>query len=280
MALEVKDLSKKYTDFTLDNVSFTLPAGCIMGFIGENGAGKSTTIRLMLGLAHADGGSVSVLGEADPSRSPRIKEHLGVVIDDCGFPENLTVSEIVNIMKYCFKTWSASAFSGYIKRFDLPTNKPVKELSRGMRMKLSIAVALSHDSRLLLLDEATSGLDPIVRDEILDILLDFIQDEEHSVFISSHIISDLEKICDYITFIHKGKIIFSESKDELLVHYAVVKCAPDDYDAVPRESVVGMRRNKFGIEALVDRGHIPANTVSDPASIEDIMLYFVREGKK
>lgn len=276
-ALEIRNLTKRYSGFTLDNVNITLPKGCIMGFIGENGAGKSTTIKLVLDLVRRDGGMISVLGEDNISSNKGLKENIGVVMDESGYPENLTLGQLARVMESCYKTWDEKVFSQYTKKFALPDKKPIKEYSRGMRMKLSIAVALSHDSRLLILDEATSGLDPIIRDEILDVFLEFIQDESHSIFISSHIISDLEKICDYITFIHKGRIVFSESKDDLLEKYVIVKCPESAYEAMDKSAVVGVRRNRFGVEALALRSGVGPNLTKDPASIEDIMLYFVKE---
>lgn len=247
-----------------------------MGFIGENGAGKSTTIKAILDLIRKDSGEVTILGETNLSKNPRLKEHIGVVMDECSFPENLNAKEIDKVMKNCYKTWNRTKYMRYLDKFALSLKKPVKEYSRGMKMKLSIAVALSHDSKLLILDEATSGLDPIVRDEILDVFLDFIQDESHSVFISSHIISDLEKICDYITFIHNGKIIFSEVKDELLDKYTIIKCSEAEYSTIDKAAIIGRRKSSFGIEALALKKKIPSNIRTDNVNIEDIMLYFVK----
>lgn len=275
-ALEIRGLTKRYQGFTLDGVSLTLPTGCIMGFIGENGAGKSTTIKLILDLIKKDGGSVCVLGEEPGAGKKQLREQVGVVMDECNFPEFMTAANLGRTMRSCYQTWDQSCFEDYCRRFKLPSDKKIKEFSRGMKTKLSIAAALSHGSRLLILDEATSGLDPIVRDEILDIFLDFIQDESHSIFISSHILSDLEKICDYITFIHKGKIIFSEEKSELLESYVVVKCSEADFGCLDPKAVVGYRKSSFGVEALVQKGHVPGSFVQDPATIEDIMLYYVK----
>lgn len=278
-ALEIRGLTKHYTGFSLENVNLTLPAGCVMGLIGENGAGKSTMIKLILDLVKKDDGEIRVLGEALTTESRKLKEQIGVVMDECNFPACMKLAEIGNMMKQCYRTWDQKRFAQYQKKFELPTDRSVNEYSRGMKMKLSIAVALSHDSRLLILDEATSGLDPIVRDEILDIFLEFIQDESHSIFISSHILSDLEKICDYITFLHEGNVIFSEEKEVLLQKYAVVKCSAQEFEALDREAVVGVRRNSFGVEALVLRECIPSGCVHDPATIEDIMLYFVKKSR-
>ncbi|WP_333860549.1 ABC transporter ATP-binding protein [Clostridium sp.] len=276
-ALEIKGVSKKYDGFKLDNITLNLPAGFIMGLIGENGAGKSTLIKLILDLINSDSGTISILGHDNKKDIKLVKDHIGVVMDESCFPENLSPQNINIIMKNIYKTWKEDTFQFYIKHFDLPYNKIIKEYSRGMKMKLSIAVALSHDSKLLILDEATSGLDPIVRDEILDVFLEFIQNAEHSILISSHIISDLEKICDYITFLHKGKIIFSHIKDELIESYGILKCSPSQFEAMDKSAVKGYRKNNFGVEVLVLRDKIHGKYTIDPPNIEDIMLYYTRE---
>lgn len=277
-ALEIKNLNKRYDDFVLDNLNFTLPSGCIMGFIGENGAGKSTTIKLILNLIKKESGEIRVLGKDTSVAERQLKENIGVVMDESCFPENLRVKDINLIMKNIYKTWNETMFYQYVDKFELPQKKFVKEYSRGMKMKLSIACALSHDSKILILDEATSGLDPIVRDEILDVFLDFIQDESHSVFISSHIISDLEKICDYITFIHKGKLIFSQPKDQLLEEYGILKCSESELQTVDSNAIKGLKRGSFGIQALVKKDKITSNLLVDSTSIEEIMLYHIKEG--
>lgn len=278
-AIEVGGLTKRYKGFTLDNVGFTLPSGCIMGFIGENGAGKSTTIRLMLGLARADAGSVRLLGQDPWTAGPELREKLGVVMDDCCVPEALGLCDLRRVLAAGYRSFDRERFDSLAARFELPEKKPVKDYSRGMRMKLSLTAALSHDCRLLILDEATSGLDPVVRDELLDLFLEFIQDEGRSVFVSSHILSDLEKVCDYISFIHGGRMVFSEEKDALLEKYVVAKLSEAEYKRLDPAAVAGVRRSAFGVEALVER---PAarGLVSDPAGIEDIMLFYLRgEGK-
>jgi ABC-2 type transport system ATP-binding protein len=241
--LEIKNLTKRYEQFTLDNVNLSLPKGCIMGFVGENGAGKSTTIKLILNLIRKNDGTVRIMGLDNIKDDNIIKEDIGVVFDESNFPDDMRIKDINKVMKNIYKKWDESLFTSYLSKFSLPTTKIVKEFSRGMKMKLSLAVALSHHAKLLILDEATSGLDPIVRDEILDEFLDFIQDEEHSIFISSHIISDLEKIADYITFIHKGKIVFSESKDNLLSNYGILKCSNADFVNIDKSNVYGSRKN-------------------------------------
>lgn len=278
-AIEVGGLTKRYKGFALDNVGFTLPSGCIMGFIGENGAGKSTTIRLMLGLARADAGSVRLLGQDPWTAGPELREKLGVVMDDCCVPEALGLCDLRRVLAAGYRSFDRERFDSLAARFELPEKKPVKDYSRGMRMKLSLTAALSHDCRLLILDEATSGLDPVVRDELLDLFLEFIQDEGRSVFVSSHILSDLEKVCDYISFIHGGRMVFSEEKDALLEKYVVAKLSEAEYKRLDPAAVAGVRRSAFGVEALVER---PAarGLVSDPAGIEDIMLFYLRgEGK-
>lgn len=279
-ALTIRGLSKSYQEFHLDNVNIDVPSGCIMGFIGENGAGKSTTIKLILGLIKRDSGSIKILGKEPKEEDKSLRENIGVVMDECSFPSMLNAHELETVFKNCYKTWNSNRYHALLKKYDLPLKKKVKDLSRGMRMKLSIAAALSHDSKILILDEATGGLDPIIRDEILDDFLDFIQDESHTIFISSHIVSDLEKICDYITFIHKGKIVFSENKDELKQKYSVVKCSASELDKIDSSAIVGVRKNSFGVEALVERNRVPHGFVADNAAIEDIMLYYVRGEKR
>lgn len=276
-ALTLKDVTKKYEDFTLDSIDIMLPAGCIMGIIGENGAGKSTTIKLILDLIHRDGGTITVLGQDNRKGLESVKENIGVVLDESCFPENLNIRDIHLIMKNIYATWNEEVFFSYCKRFSLPEGKMIKDYSRGMKMKLAITAALSHDSKLLILDEATSGLDPIVRDEILEVFRDFIQDETHSIFMSSHIVTDLEKVCDFITFIHKGKIVFSQTTDSLIENYGILKCSLSDFEKLDHPSIKGYRKGSYGVEALVLRGQIPGNHVVDRATIEDIMLYHIKE---
>ncbi len=276
-ALEIEGLNKSFEDFSISNLSFSLPSGSIMGFIGENGAGKSTTIKLILDLIKQDSGDIRIFGKNNRVHGIDCKEDIGIVFDECNFPDTLRSCDVPHIMRHIYANWDDAVFANYMRTFELPAKKPFAKYSRGMKMKLIIAVALSHHAKLLILDEPTSGLDPIVRDEILDVFLDFIQDEEHSIFISSHIISDLEKIADYITFIHKGKIVFSESKDDLLDTYGILKCSAEDLEGVSPAAVLGSRRSQFGIEALVTRSKVPDGLLVDPASIEEIMLFRVKE---
>ncbi len=282
-AVEAKGLTKHYSGFSLDKVDIRVPSGSIVGFIGENGAGKSTTIKALLGLIHTDGGEVRLLGQKDGYKDNAVKEQIGVVFDESYFPDNLKVPEIHRMMKHIFSGWEEEKFFRYVKEFNLPQNKKVKEFSRGMKMKLSIAVALSHHTRLLILDEATSGLDPVVRNEILDIFLDFIQEEDHTIFLSSHITSDIEKISDYILLIHEGKIRFFENKDILLYDYGLVRCSEKQLEELDPACIIGVQKNQFEAEALV-RGRKeleakPHDFVIDRVSIEDILLYVVKNLK-
>lgn len=281
-AIEVQGLTKKYKTFKLDDVSFKVPCGSIVGFVGENGAGKTTTIKGILDLIHKDAGNVKIMGKALEEAGADLKEDIGVVFDGCFFHDTLKSKEINKIMKNIYRNWQEETFLTYLKKFNILEDKLVKEMSRGMKMKLSLAVALSHKAKVLILDEATSGLDPIVRDQILDIFLDFIQDEDHSIFVSTHIISDLEKVADYITFIHDGKIVFTKSKDELIYNYGLVKCTKEEYGTLDQAHIRGARKGAFGYEVMVDnrpelekRAH---NYVIDPATIEEIILFQTKEG--
>lgn len=295
-AISVKNLTKQYDGFKLDNVSFQIPMGTIVGFVGENGAGKSTTIRAVLGLISIEEGEIEILGhKIDRSEQEGAwREQIGVVFDECNLPVSLKIKDIRHIMKNIYKTWDDDKFMGYLMRFEIPLNKKIKDLSKGMKMKLSIAVALSHDSRLLILDEATSGLDPVIRSEILDIFREFIEDEQHTVFLSSHITSDIEKIADYVMLIHKGKLLFTENKDELLYNYGVVKCSKEQAALIPQELIVGKEENAFETSVLIrDVGRLKQspiwktseqeNTnrfVVDRANIEDLLLYIVKSEEK
>lgn len=276
-AIEIRNLTKRFDDFILDDISFDLPKGCILGLIGENGAGKSTTIRLIMDAVRRDAGSVEVMGI--DNRSPQfsaLKEDIGVVLDEANFPSVLNVKDVGRIMKNTYRSWNEQKFADYIRKFNLPEKKAFKDFSRGMKMKLSIATALSHDPKLLLLDEATAGLDPVVRDEILDIFYDFTRNSEYSILISSHIISDLEKLCDYIAFIHKGKLIFCREKDGLLEEYGILRCSWKQLDDVPKEAVLGKRSSKYGVECLVCRELLNDAFPVEKTSIEDIMLFMVK----
>lgn len=278
--LKVENLSKSYDDFTLKNVGFNLPKGSIMGLVGENGAGKTTIIKLILNLIKKDNGYIKVFGLDNIENEQQIKEKIGVVLDESYFHNNLRPKDITLIMDNIYSNWNKSLFLDYLRKFKLPADKIVKDFSKGMKMKLSIAVALSHDPQFLILDEPTGGLDPIVRSEILDIFQDFIQDEERSILFSTHITSDLEKIADYITFIHDGEIVFSETKDDMINNFGIIKCGKDDFNKIDKEDIVGFRKSQFGYEVLINdkqENETKYNKyVIDFASLEDIMLLYIR----
>ncbi len=278
-AIEIKGLCKRYPSFSLQSLDLTLPSGCIMGLIGENGAGKSTTIKLLLNAIRRDEGEITVLGRDIVTDSIAVKEELGVVLDEVGFPDCVKVKDVDRMMRGIYRNWNSETFASYIRRLAVPEDKHFKEFSRGMKMKLGIAVALSHDAKLLILDEATSGLDPVVRDDVLDILCDFTRDEGHSVLISSHIVSDLEKICDYIAFLHKGKLMLCKEKDSLKDDYALVRCKAEELDAVPAVCVVGKRETPFGVEAIVRKGSYPADWETGALDIEQLFVFMAKEAK-
>lgn len=278
--LSVENLYKKYDGFHLKDVSFNIPKGSIVGLVGENGAGKTTTIKLILNLIKRDSGSIKILGLDNIKNEKEIKERIGVVLDESYFHDNLRSVDISRIMKGIYNNWNEDMFFEYLVKFKIPKDKIVKEFSKGMKIKLSIAAALCHDPQLLILDEPTGGLDPVVRSEILDIFLDFIQDEEKAILFSTHITSDLDKIADYIIFIHDGKIVFNEDKDELIDNYGIIKCGAEDFNRLEKLNIVGYRKNKFGYEVLVNnRREVEnkyKNLVIDSVNLEDIMLFYIR----
>lgn len=277
--LEVRNLTKQYADFTLDHVSFSIPKGTIMGLIGENGAGKSTTINAILDLIHKDDGTVTFWGQ-ELSSAKQLKEDIGVVFDGINFYETLTAAKVGKISQTAYKQWDDRLYREYLNRFQLPTDKEIKTFSKGMKMKLCIAVALSHRPKLLILDEATSGLDPVMRDDILDVFLEFVQDEEHSIMISSHITTDLEKVADTITFIHQGKVLFCKAKDELLYHYGIIRCGAAIFDEIDKSEILAYRKEDYQWNVLVaDKEKARQrykNAVVDDAAIDDILLLYVK----
>jgi len=278
-ALEIKNLTKKFKGFTLDNINLTLPSGCVLGLIGENGAGKSTTIKLILDIIHKDSGTITILGKDNENNINLTKEDVGVVMDEVGIPECLNVKEVGNIMKHSFKNWDCKEYERLIDKFSLPDNKKFKDFSRGMKMKLGIAIAMSHGSKLLLLDEATSGLDPVARDEIVELFSEFTRDENHSILISSHIVSDLEKLCDYIAFLHKGKLLLCEEKDLLLSEYGVIHCTAEQIKDIDPEAIINKKESKYGVEAIVLREAVPSGMSVSPISIEELFVFMVKEAK-
>lgn len=276
-AIDINNLSKSYEDFSIKNVSFNLPQGTIMGLIGENGAGKTTIIKTILNLVYKDSGSIKVLGK---EMSKFTREDIGVVLDDGFFSDYLDPKSLTKIMKNIYKNWDDEKYFKYLERLKIPKDKIIKKLSRGNKMKLGIALALSHNPKLLILDEPTSGLDPIVREEILDIFQEFIQNDENSVLVSSHITSDLEKIADYITFVHDGKIVFSMEKDKLLYDYAICKCTEEDFYKIDKEFIEKYRKHNYGVDILVknleDFKNKYRNLSVERPSIEDIMIFFIK----
>ncbi len=278
-ALEIKNVSKSFSGFCLDNISLTLPSGCIMGLIGENGAGKSTTIKLILDMLHKDGGTITILGKDNGKNISLIKEDVGVVIDEVGFPECLTAKQIGKVMKHTFRNWNETEYARLLQKLSLPDNKPFKDFSRGMKMKLGIAVAMSHGAKLLLLDEPTSGLDPVVRDEVVDMFYDFTRDENHSILISSHIVSDLEKLCDYVAFLHKGKLLLCEEKDELLSEYGIIHCTVEQLSVLDKNAVKYRKETPYGAEIIVSRRYAPDGFKLSPISIEELFVFMVKEAK-
>lgn len=278
-ALEIRNLSKSLKGFKLDNLNLTLPSGCVMGLIGKNGAGKSTTIKLILDMLHKDSGTITILGKNNDDNIQLTKEDVGVVLDEVGIPECLTAKQVGKVMKYTFRNWSEDGYACLLHKFSLPDNKQFKDFSRGMKMKLGIAVAMSHGSKLLLLDEATSGLDPVVRDEVVEMLNDFTRDETHSILISSHIVSDLEKLCDYIAFMHNGKLLLCEEKDKLLAEYGVIHCTAQQLGEIDPSAVKQKKESSYGVEAIVLRKAIPTNINISPISIEELFVFMVKEAK-
>lgn len=279
-ALKLTNITKKYDDFILDNVSFNVPKGNIVGLIGENGAGKSTTLNSILDIIERDSGNVFILDSEKNKISNATREKIGVVFDGNNFPEDLTPQKLNNVLKAIYSNWEEKKFYELLEKFSLPKNKKIKKFSKGMKMKLSISVALSHKAQLLILDEATSGLDPVVRDDILDILLDFVQEENNSILMSSHITSDLEKIADYIIFIHKGKVIFEETKDNLIYNYGIMKCKLKEFNDIEKKDIIRYRKMDYGYEILIkNKKELEKkypNVIMDNIKIEDIMLMYVK----
>ena len=271
-AFETHNLCKQYSGFTLNDLNLKLPSGTILGLIGENGAGKSTTIKLLLGMTQPDSGTFSLLGQAQPDM-----EDIGVVLDEPGFPLCLNPKQIGKVMAGIYRRWDSTAYTNYLTRFSLPENKKYSGLSRGMKMKLAIAVALSHHPKLLILDEATNGLDPMVREEILDLFNDFTREEDHSILISSHIVSDLEKICDYIAFLHKGQLMLYEEKDALYQRYGRIICSREDFETLAPGAIKGKKESPYGVEVIVYRELVPAHWKLVPVNIEDLFVFMAKE---
>lgn len=283
-AIKISNLSKRYKKSSrpsLDNVSLDLPQGCVLGLVGENGAGKTTLIKAITGSVKFDSGSIEVLGHDIDAASQnktddRFRQDIGTVLAEDSFPEIMTAGMIGNVMKSIYINWDSACYNRYLEKFGLDSKKKYKEYSRGMKMKLSIAVAMSHNAKLLLLDEATSGLDPVVRDQLLDEFNEFTRDENHSILISSHITSDLEKICDYIAFIHEGRIVMCDTKDAILDKYGILHCTDDVLAELEDGAVAGSKSSDYGAEALVVRSKVPDTFDISPVSLDDIIVYIAR----
>ncbi len=282
--IEIEGLCKRYDGFAIENLDLSIPQGGIMGFIGANGAGKTTTIYSILNVIPVDAGRIQIFGKDYKKDEQEIKQDIGVVFDEMGYHEIMTPLQISRMMKSIYHNWSEMEFAKYLDRFGLPYKKRCGTFSRGMRMKLQIAVALSHGAKLLIMDEPTSGLDPVVRNEMLDIFQEFVEEEDHTILLSSHIIEDLERIADEIAFIDKGRILLADNKDVILEQHAILKGKKQDISKIRSEDMVGVKRSAYGVEILVQdapacRRRYP-EFLCEPASLEDIMLYYVsREGK-
>ena len=280
--LILKNVNKKYekSNFAIKDISFSVPEGSIVGFIGENGAGKSTTMNCILNVIRRDSGTIEIFGREMTDEDIDIRENIGVVYDSNNFPEYLTARQLADILGRIYSKWDDFCFEQFLRRFGLPESQKIKSYSRGMSMKLAIAVALSHDSKLLILDEATSGLDPIMRDEILDVLLEFVKQENHSILLSSHITSDLEKIADYIVFIHNGEIILNKTKDELIYEYGVIRCSENDFHNISSEDILSSMKKDYQIDVLIKNRKLIEkkykNLIVDSVSLDEIMLLLVK----
>ena len=277
--IELANVTKDYGDFKLDDISFSVPEGSVCGFIGQNGAGKTTTINLILDIIKRDSGEIRLFNESIDKNSAALRENIGVVFDEMGFHEFMTGKDINIMMKNIYKNWDEDRFFQYLKDFSLPSKKKCGSFSRGMRMKLQIAVALSHNAKLLIMDEPTSGLDPIVRNEMINIFRDFVLEEDHTILLSSHITADLEKLADEVVFINKGRIVLAGNKDELLEKHGILKCKKDEAGNISESIVVGADIGRFGVEILVNDMHaakkLYPETVIEPATLEQIMIYYV-----
>ena len=283
-AIEIKKITKKYDGFTLDDLSFNVPKGSIMGFVGQNGAGKSTTINTILNIIKPDEGEIKIFGLDHIKDEIEIKKNISAVFDELPFHEELNAKQLNTVLGNIFPQWSKETFQSYLDKFALPSKKKFAKFSKGMKMKVQIAAALSHNAKLLIMDEATTGLDPVVRNEILDIFLEYLQDEDNSILMSSHITSDLEKIADSVTFIDKGKLLLTGYKDDILAVHGLIKCSKSDYAELDKNDIISARINDYSVEALVNDKEKClkkySGAVIDPTTLEEIMLYYVKREKK
>lgn len=277
-AVEISNLSKSYDGFFLDNVTFSIPKGSIMGFVGQNGSGKSTTIKAILNIIKKDSGSIKIWGMDNIEHEKTIKNDIAVVFDEMPFSDVLNAKQINSVMSGLYSKWNTETYFQYLERFCLPIKKPISQFSKGMKMKLQIAVALSHEAKLLIMDEPTSGLDPVTRSEMLDVFWDYIQDENNTIFISSHITSDLERIADTITFIHNGKLLLTDNKDNILNSHGIIKCSKDDIESIPTDNIVSIKITEHTTSVMVkDRNNpIYSDFIMDNTTLDEILLFYVR----
>lgn len=280
-AIEIKDLTKKYDNkFELGPINIDIPSGCIIGLIGENGAGKTTLIKSLLSIIKPNKGTINIFEKDTNKYEASIKEDIGVVLDDMFFPEILNAKDLNIIMKDLYKNWNPDLYNKYLEDFKLPNDKKIKEMSKGMRKKLEIAVALSHKPKLLILDEPTSGLDPVVRSEVLDIFLKFIEDDEHTILLSTHITSDLEHIADEIIFIDKGKLLLQENRDELLDNYGILKCNIEDFSKIDKNDIIRYKKQKYNYEILISNKNKLSKKykdyVIDKITLEALMVLMIK----
>ncbi|MBP5749257.1 MAG: ABC transporter ATP-binding protein [Firmicutes bacterium] len=275
-AFEIKGLTKRYDGFALENVDLVLPEGCILGLIGENGAGKTTTLKAALNIIPKDGGEVEIFGQKVEGDIASLKEDIGIVMGEPGLSSCLTGEQVTRIMEGIFARWDDAEFRRIADELDLPLKKQYKELSQGNRMKMGIAVALSHGAKMLILDEPTNGLDPVIRDKFMGMLMEFTREENHSVLLSSHIVSDLEKVCDYIAFLHDGKLMLCEEKDALMEEYGVLHCKREDFEAIDPAAVIGSSDSIYGVSAVVRRDAVPEGWELSPVNLEDLFVVMVK----
>lgn len=282
-AIEIHNLVKKYDKFTLDNIDLEIPSGMIVGLIGENGAGKTTLIKALLNIIKSDSGEIHIFEKDILASEKEIKEEIGVVLDNMFFPEILSAKDIDGIMKSAYQKWDSELYFHYLKDFDIPFKQQIKKLSKGMRKKLEIATALSHHPKLLILDEPTSGLDPVVRNEVLDIFLEFIQDEEHTILLSTHITSDLEHIADHIVFIDGGKKVLDKSRDDILENYGILKCSKEELEKINKEDIISYKKNRYDCEILISditkMKKKYKDYVIDKITLEELMVLMIKGEK-
>ena len=280
--LQIADLTKRYPDFYLDHLTLNVPSGSIVGLIGENGAGKTTTMNLILNAVTKDGGDILVFGRDNLSHEKEVKQRIGVVQDECNLPFMFSPADIETIMRQIYAQWDSNRYWELLNRFDLPVKQEIGSFSKGMKVKMNFAIALAHHAELLLLDEATSGLDPVMRDDVLDLLLDFVQSEKHGVLFSTHIMSDLSKIADYIAFLHEGKLLFFKSKDELIYRYGLIHCGEKLFREIDHDDILAWRKQEYEYQILVADREAAARKykgcVIDPATLDDIMLLYIKGG--